>query len=79
MAVNEEPPGLDRPPGRASRPFIGPFSLRQLGALVATLAVAAVVLAERPSPVQLAGCVLILAGVVVAARRRRPVPIPAPT
>jgi drug/metabolite transporter (DMT)-like permease len=37
--------------------------LQPLGALL----LAAAVLAERPSPVQLAGCVLILAGVVLAA------------
>jgi peroxiredoxin len=38
------------PPGRTSRPFIGPFSLRQIGALVATLAVAGLMLAFINTP-----------------------------
>lgn len=52
---------------------------------VGALAVAALVLAERPSPAQLAGCGLILAGVVIATRRGtdragpEPAAVPAPT
>ena len=46
---------------------------------VASVALAALVLAERPSPVQLLGCAIVLAGVVAATagRRRRPDPAPA--
>jgi drug/metabolite transporter (DMT)-like permease len=46
---------------------------------VASVALSAAVLAERPSPVQLLGCVIVLAGVVAATagrRERKPVPVP---
>ena len=49
--------------------------LQPVGALV----LASVILDEDPSGVQLAGVVLILAGVLVATRRRRPVPAVAVT
>jgi drug/metabolite transporter (DMT)-like permease len=39
---------------------------------VASVLLAAAVLDERPSPVQLLGCVIVLAGVVTASARRRP-------
>jgi drug/metabolite transporter (DMT)-like permease len=44
---------------------------------VASVALAAVVLDERPSQVQLLGCAIVLAGVVAATagRRRQPDPI----
>jgi drug/metabolite transporter (DMT)-like permease len=38
---------------------------------VASVLLAAVVLTERPSPVQLVGCVVVLAGVVAATSGRR--------
>jgi peroxiredoxin len=38
------------PRGRTSKPFIGPFSLRQVGALLATVAVAALILAFINTP-----------------------------
>ena len=47
---------------------------------VASVALSAVVLTERPSPVQLLGCVIVLAGVVAATatrRERKAVPEPA--
>lgn len=40
----------NRVPGRTARPFIGPFSLRQVGALIATLVVAALLLAAINTP-----------------------------
>jgi len=46
---------------------------------VASVALAAVVLTERPSPIQLLGCVIVLAGVVAATagrRERKAVPEP---
>lgn len=45
---------------------------------VASVALSAVVLAERPSWVQLLGCVIVLVGVVAATAGRRPAPAPAP-
>jgi peroxiredoxin len=58
--MTDDPPPLEEPQapddtptppsGRTSRPFIGPFSLRQIGALVATLAVAALLLAFINTP-----------------------------
>ena len=46
-----EPAGPARQTGRASRPFIGPFSLTQVGALLATLVVAALLLAAINTPI----------------------------
>jgi drug/metabolite transporter (DMT)-like permease len=45
---------------------------------VASVALAAVVLDERPSQVQLLGCAIVLAGVVAATAGRRPRPQPEP-
>ena len=45
---------------------------------VASVALAAVVLAERPSSVQLLGCLIVLGGVVAATAGRRTRPVPAP-
>jgi drug/metabolite transporter (DMT)-like permease len=45
---------------------------------VMSIAIAAVVLAERPSPLQLVGCAIVLAGIVVATAGGRLQPAPAP-
>lgn len=45
---------------------------------VASVALSAAVLAERPSPLQLTGCVIVLAGVVAATAGRRAVASPVP-
>ena len=45
---------------------------------VASVLLAAAVLDERPSQVQLAGCVIVLVGVVAATARRREPRLPAP-